>query len=247
VPWLARGHGQLPSRRWVADLPDSLDEFLTRRSASKKLRREERSFLKRFGSDIRLRCFDRIEDIDEAARDMVTVAARSYQHKLGAAFTDSAFNRALLKVGLEKGWARIWMLYLAERPVAFWSGTAYGKTFGTWTPGFDPDFAKDGVGRFTMFRMIEDLCKDPKISVLDFGPGEAVYKSRFGRPIHYEREVILAARRPWPLLAVWCHSLFSLANGLARRLASSNGWLSRLKTHWRKRGSADGAEVEATQ
>jgi len=249
VPWITRGHGQLPTRRWIADIPDTLEAFLARRSATTRstLRREERGFLKRFGDDVRLRRFDRVEEIEEAARDMVAVGARSYQHNLGAAFTDSAFDRALLKIGFEKGWARVWMLYLGERPVAFWSGTAYGKTFGTWTPGFDPDFAKDRVGRFTMFRMIEDLCKDPAISVLDFGPGEAVYKSRFGRPIHHEREVIFAAMRPWPLVAVWCHSLFSLANGYARRLVSSNGWLSRLKTQWRKRGGAEVSEAEATQ
>lgn len=249
VPWFARGHGQLASRRWIIEVPDSLEAFLSRRSSTtrKKLRREERTLLKHFAGTLRLRRFERLEEMEELCGDMTAVAARSYQHKLGAAFTGSPFDRALLRVGFQEGWARVWMLYLADRPVAFWPGTAYGSTFGVGTPGFDPEFAKYAVGRFTMLRMIDDLCKDPAVSIVDFGQGEAEYKAQFGHPVRLERDLLMAAPRPWPLLVLWGHSLFTLANGVARRFASSIGWIGRLKTYWRKRGSVAVVDTEVTQ
>lgn len=248
VPWFARGHGQVASRRWIIEVPDSLEAFLERRSSStrKKLRWEERALLKHFTGSLRLRRFERLEEMEEVCTDITTVAARSYQHTLGAAFTGSPLDRALLSVGLKEGWTRVWMLYLADRPVAFWPGTAYGGTFGVGTPGFDPEFAKYAVGRFTMLKMIEDLCKDPAVSIVDFGQGEADYKAQFGRPIRLEKDVMMAALRPWPLLVLWGHSLFTLANGVARRFASSIGWIGRLKTYWRKRGSVAVVDTEVT-
>ena len=94
--------------------------------------------------------------------------------------------------------------------------------------------------------MIDDLCKDPAVSVVDFGQGEAEYKAQFGRPVRLERDVMMAAMRPWPLLVLWGHSLFTLANGTARQFASSIGWVGRLKTYWRKRGSVAAADTEVT-
>jgi CelD/BcsL family acetyltransferase involved in cellulose biosynthesis len=248
VPWFARGHGQLPSRRWVIDLPESLEAFLARRSTStrKKLRWEERSLAKHFAGALRVRRYERPEEMEELCADITAVAARSYQHTLGAAFSNSPLDRALLHVGLEQGWTRVWVLYLDDRPVAFWPGTAYGSTFAVGTPGFDPEFSKHAVGRYTMLRMIDDLCKDPGVSVVDFGQGEAEYKAQFGRPVRLERDVMMAAMRPWPLLVLWGHSLFTLANGTARQFASSIGWVGRLKTYWRKRGSVATADTEVT-
>lgn len=237
---LLRGSGQPASRRWVADIPSSFDEFLKVRSPKtrNKLRRYDRTLRRDFENRMQLRLFKHPEEMEELCRDMQTIASCSYQGGLGVAFSSSPTERALIKLGLAKGWHRTWILYLDGRPVSFWTGTAYGGTFLVGTPGFDPDFAKDSVGRFTMLRMVEDLCADPNISRLDFGQGEAEYKSSFGRDIRLEREVLLISARPLPVLLMSAHSLVSIVNNLARKFAAQSKWARNLKALWRRSKAA---------
>lgn len=233
---LFRGYGQHASRRWVADIPGSFDEFLEKRSSKtrSKLRYYDRVLRKDFGNGLRVRRFERPVEMEELCRDMQAIASRSYQHGLGVAFSDSPIERALIRLGLAKGWHRTWMLYLDGRPVSFWTGVAYGNTFFVGTPGFDPDFAKYSVGRFTMLRMVEDLCADSNISRLDFGQGEAEYKSSFGRAVRLESEILLISARPYPMLLMMTHSLFSLVNNQARKFAAQSKWARHLKALWRR-------------
>ncbi|MHA6692433.1 GNAT family N-acetyltransferase [Devosia sp. A449] len=244
--WLFRNHGKIPTHRRGIDVSDSFSAFLAKHSAStrKMLRREERNLMKHFNGDVRLRRFERPDELEEACTHMAAVAELTYQHNLGAAFSASVLDRALLRIGFAKGWARIWMLYCAGRPVAFWSGTIYAGTCALGTPGYDPAFARYAVGRLAMLRMIEDLCRDPAVVLMDFGQGEAEYKSRFGQLLRNECDVMIAAPRLWPLLVLWMHSLFTLANEIARRFAASIGWLGHLKTMWRKRGSVVVVDAE---
>lgn len=245
-PWLFRGHGQVPSHRWVIDVSESLEAFLARRTAStrKKLRREERELFKHFDGDVELRCFQAPDDLDEACRDMTTVAALTYQRKLGAAFSGVGLDRALLQLGLEMGWSRVWVLYCGGRPVAFWPGTKYAEVFAVGTPGFDPAYSGYAVGRFAMMKMIEGLSGDKSVKIVDFGQGEAEYKSRFGQALRLERDLMVAAPRPWPVLVVGVHSLFTLANEGARQMAHSFKWIGHLKTAWRRRGTVIATDAE---
>jgi hypothetical protein len=237
---LLRSVGQPASRRWVADIPASFDEFLKVRSPKtrNKLRRYDRTLRRDFENRMQLRVFKQPEEMDELCRDMQTIASCSYQGGLGVAFSGSLTERALIKLGLARGWHRTWILYLDRRPVSFWTGMAYGGTFLVGTPGFDPEFAKDSVGRFTMLRMVEDLCADPDISRLDFGQGEAEYKSAFGREIRLEREILLIAPRPLPVFLMSAHSLVLIINNLARKFAAQSKWARNLKASWRKSKAA---------
>ncbi|MCV9967694.1 GNAT family N-acetyltransferase [Pararhizobium sp. BT-229] len=233
---LLRGCGQPASHRWVADIPGSFDEFLENRSSKtrKKLRWHDRALRKNFENGLQLRLFKRPEEMEELCRDMQAIASCSYQGGLGVGFSGTSIERALIRLGLAKGWHRTWILYLDGRPVSFWTGLAYGNTFFVGTPGFDPNFAKDSVGRFTMLRMVEDLCADSDISRLDFGQGDAEYKSSFGRDVRLEREILLISARPLTMFLMMTHSLFSVVNNQARKLAVKSKWVRHLKALWRR-------------
>lgn len=233
---LLRGCGQSASHRWAADIPDTFEKFLEHRSSKtrKKIRWQDRALQKNFGNSIRLRLFDRLEDMEELCRDMRTIASLSYQDGLGVAFSGTPNQLALIRLGLTKGWHRTWILYLHDQPVSFWTGFAYGNTFFLGTPGFDPNFAKDSIGRFTMLRMVEDLCADHRISRLDFGQGEADYKMSFGRHVRLEREILISSRRAAPMILMMIHSMFSMANNLSRQLAAKSKWVNHLKMLWRQ-------------
>jgi CelD/BcsL family acetyltransferase involved in cellulose biosynthesis len=234
---LLRGFSPPPSRRWVADIPGSFDEFLSGRSSKTRntLRRHDKALRAHYEGKIELRRFDQWHQMDEMCEAMRMVGSRSYQQGLGVAFSGSPLQMALISLGLKKGWARTWVLYLEGRPVSFWTGMAYGNTFYIGTPGFDPEFSKQSVGRFTMLRMLEDLCADPAISLLDFGQGEAEYKSAFGRCARRERELLLIAPKAGALLRMAAYSSLAALNNQGRRLVGHLGWTRSLRSMWRNR------------
>ncbi|GLS30381.1 Acetyltransferase involved in cellulose biosynthesis, CelD/BcsL family [Mesorhizobium albiziae] len=239
---LRRSHGREISGRWMARLPDTLDRFLEGRSSKtrQRLKGQDRKLLRDYAGRLRLHRFENIEEMAELCRDMERVASRTYQRGLGAGFLNSSFDRALLEETMRQGWHRTWMLYLDDVPVAFWTGTNYASNFAIGTPGFDPDYTKDSVGRFTMFRMVEDLCADPTVSMLDFGYGEADYKTAFGECQRYESTVLITSRRPFPIAVNLAASLFSIVNSQGRRLIKETEWGRRLKRMWRGRAAAGG-------
>lgn len=95
-----------------------------------------------------------------------------------------------------------------------------------------------------MIRMIGDLSRDSSVKMMDFGQGEAEYKSRFGQALRLERDMMVAAPRPWPVVVLWIHSLFTLANEGARQMAHSFKWIGHLKTAWRRRGTVIATDAE---
>jgi len=237
VAGLRLARAQPVDRLWTIPLPASLDMFLADRSAKSRrsFRKEDRVLHEKFGDRLRLRRFRRPEEIDELCRDMERVSARTYQRGLGAGFSNSQMDRALIAHGLAKGSYRCWMLYAQERPVAFWAGFAHGCTFFAVTPGFDPDYAKLSIGRYTMFRMIEDLCEDPSISQVDFGRGDAQYKEEYATVSGQATDVWLAARRVWPILVINALSVSSMVNRQGKSWIVRFNATHRIRTILRRR------------
>lgn len=232
---MRRAHAQPTAPRWIACMADSLERFLETRSMKTRetLRRHDRRLNDKFGSRLQLQRWTDPQDMPRICRDMETVAAKSYQRGLGVGYLGDPMQRGLIELGLKRGWHRTWMLAIDDRPVAFWTGLAYAGTFFAGTPGFDPEYGKYSVGRLTMLRMIEDLCADPDIKCLDFGHGDAEYKSAYAQCIRMESDVMLAARRPWPMLVVLAVSALALVNKQARRFAENTELGRRLKAGWR--------------
>lgn len=234
--WMFRGHGRPISNRWFGIVTGTYDDFLKKRSAKTRsnLRRYDRLLQKKYENRMVLRKFDGIEDLDQVCRDMKTVASLTYQQGIGVGFSDTPFERARMALCLSRGWSRTWMLYIDDRPVAFWNGMSYGNTFFSGNCGFDPQYAKDSVGRYTMLRMIEGLCEDPQMAYFDFGQGGWEYKASFGESQRVETEILLSARRLRPALLLGLSSLFSFVNDQGRKLAERSSWIGKLKAQWRR-------------
>jgi hypothetical protein len=248
VGWLRRSHAQPTTRRWVASVPESLDTFLNGRSTKTRqtLRRQDRNLVRKYGEDLRLRRFEHPGEMAELCRDMEAVASKTYQRGLGVAYSGRPLDLGLIELGLRRGWFRTWMLYLRDRPVAFWQGTTYAGTFVSGTPGFDPDHAKDSVGRYTMFRMVEDLCADDNVTRWDFGPGDADYKAAFGTPERIESDVFMVRRGLRPVTVNLAATTLSVINRWGRYLAKETSWGHRLKRAWRGRMARRRPETRPT-
>lgn len=230
-------HVQQLARRWAAPVSGSLDAFLEGRSSKsrQKLRREDRQFLAEYGSRIELRVYNAPSDLDRVCQDCETIAAKTYQRGLRAGFADTPPARALMKLCLERGWHRSWVLYIDGEPTAFWAGVAYRGTFIVTALGYDPAYSRYSVGRYTMLRMVEDLCADPAITRLDLGPGDADYKMAFARETHSEAIWLLASRSPRGVALILALSFLAGVNRLGRHILEERGWKARARKIWRLR------------
>jgi CelD/BcsL family acetyltransferase involved in cellulose biosynthesis len=184
--------------RHTLTLPESWEALMALRSTKsrKALRYDDTRFHRTFGDRMTLRRYGPDDQDPDLLRDMKLVAAHAYQRGLGVDDLEGPTSSALLALAREKGWLRAWVLYLDDRPVAFWWGTVYAGTLSLGTPGYLPELAKERVGHYTLRRMIEDACADPQIREINFGHGDAEYKERFANAATTTADITLFAPLP---------------------------------------------------
>jgi CelD/BcsL family acetyltransferase involved in cellulose biosynthesis len=197
VPRYLRSGEPRKTVRRLLDLPRSLDELLAARPA--KLRENVRRCIRRveaeLGEELELHVLRSPDDYAEIFATVDEVASRSRRRGWQPIFAASELERRLVELGLAKGWFRAYVLLRAGEPLAFWTGYAYGGTFG-WrgATGYDDRLRSLGVGTYCLVRMLDDLCLDPSISVFDFGLDEARYKRMFTDRFHVEETMHVYGR-----------------------------------------------------
>jgi CelD/BcsL family acetyltransferase involved in cellulose biosynthesis len=240
APSALRSRFRHRSTHWTLRLPDSFDEFL--RSRSKKTRENVRVYGNRLNRDhgdgLSLRVFREPGELERLMAEVETVAATTYQRGLGVAPADTEEDRALTELSLNRGWFRAWVLSLDGRPIAFWSGSAFDRTFFVGTPGYDPAFADYSIGTYLLMRVIEELCADDEIDVLDYGFGESDYKRRFGSDSWEEEDVLIFAPSFRGVRINATRTAVAGAAQLTRAVAAKTGLAPWLKRRWRRRLTA---------
>jgi hypothetical protein len=125
-------------------LPASYQKFLTDLSRNKRhnLARSAKTLLTRFSGEVSIRSFAGDIALADFIEDCETVASRAYQRELGTGFVDNSVNRERLRVQAEKGYLLGYVLYIAEKPIAFVMGTERDGTFCGKTMAYDSDYRK---------------------------------------------------------------------------------------------------------
>ena len=226
-----------PWTRRVLALPGSFEEFLASRSGKIRfgIRYDTKKLLASFGEELTVAVLREGPDHERLVRELEAVARTTYQRKAGTGFADTPEQRALARVGLERGWLRAYVLYRSGEPIAFWLCATHRGVILLKTTGFDPAYLRERVGIYLLMRVIEDACADPSLHTLDFGPGDADYKRHFSSDARRERNLALfaptfRARRVNALRTA------ILAGSRAGRWASDRAELTeRLKAGRRKR------------
>lgn len=224
------------SRRRLA-LPPSFDDFLASRSRKIRagIRYDAKRLLDALGEELSVEIVRDASTFDALVHDLDEVAASTYQRALGAGFADTPERRALLRVGLEHGWTRPYVLRHRGEAIAYWLCSVHRGTITLNATGYRPEYAPYRVGVYLLMRVIEDACDDPELSVLDFGPGRSAYKRHFSGESYEELNVLvfaptLRARR----INVVRTAVLGAAL-VARRLLDATGSTDRLKGVWRAR------------
>jgi CelD/BcsL family acetyltransferase involved in cellulose biosynthesis len=187
--------------RWQIDLPNTFEDYLASLSSTtrKGIRRTSAQVEKAFGDRLSIRRFQDVADLEVYLRDAESVAARTYQRSLGVGFLDDERQRARARMLMEHGWFRSYVLYLDGRPVAFEQGEAYGSRFVSVRAGYDPAHGQHRIGAYLLVKAIEDLVRDARFSIFDFGLGDAEYKRKLAHRSIEEGDLAVFARRARPI------------------------------------------------
>jgi CelD/BcsL family acetyltransferase involved in cellulose biosynthesis len=242
---LSRQRWSHQSTRWLVEIPDSFDDFLKARSKSMRsnIRYYAKRLLSEYGDRVRVERFEEATDLERFYRDTTEVAAKTYQQALGASFEDTPLRRALNDLAIRRGWFRAYMLYIDERPAAFWYATAYRGVIHTGFTGYDPVYRDLSIGTFVLGRLIEDACADPEITLLDHGFGDADYKRRLADRGWPEEDVLVFARSWKGVRANTARTAVLGIGRVGRRVLRGRGdSVSRVKRWWRDRLRSGPAE-----
>jgi CelD/BcsL family acetyltransferase involved in cellulose biosynthesis len=171
------------------------------------------------------------------------VAALTYQRTLGVGFQDDERQRARIRMLMERGWFRSYILYLDGRPVAFEQGEAYGSRFVSVRAGYHPAHAHHRIGAYLLAKTIEDVVHDTRFSIFDFGLGDAEYKRKLAHRSIEEGDLAIFARRARPIrINIARTGVHGVSSGLraslrkAALLDASKQWWRRNATRRSRRG-----------
>jgi hypothetical protein len=187
---------------WLKNFPQGLDAFLLSRSRSQrsKLRRKYKNLLARFVGKVEVRCFRSLTDLELAIADMEKIASKTDKRRVfGRGFFDTPQIREQMTVAAEKGWLRIYILYLEKKPAAFWRGTIYGRCLQGDHAGYDPVWREFSPGIFLFLNILEDL-REEDIKSIDFGYGNTQFKQCLGDARRVESRLRIYAPTPHGIL-----------------------------------------------
>lgn len=232
---------------WEAELPESWEALLAGRSSKsrRQIRYDDNRVRRRLEGRLELRRPDGPDDLAQLTEDLSAVAARSYQGDAGLSVLTDHTQWQLLTAAAQDGSLRVWMVDVDQRPVAFWWGIVRRGVLTVGTPGYDPAFSRDRLGYFAFRRMLEGACADPTIRQIDFGPGDADYKERFGTRSTEVADVVQYAPRPRARVAAAAIRGQDTAVTAMRSAARTVGRTNELRRSWRRRRSASGDVVAA--
>jgi hypothetical protein len=188
-------HSCCTNGHWLMNFPKGLDDLLMSlgRSQRSKLRRKYNKLFSGWEGKAQVRSFRSLADLEPAISDMEEIASRTDKRLLfGVGFFDTPQIREQMAVAAEKGWLRIYILYLDEKPAAFWRGTVYERCLQADDVGHDPVWREFSPGICLFLNILEDL-REEDIKIVDFCFGDIQFKQCFGGVRRIESRVHIYA------------------------------------------------------
>ncbi len=171
--FLSRNYFPERTFNWRLSLAGSYTDYLC--TLSKNTRDNLRKFAnrigRRYGDRLSLRCYRRREDLNIIMEDTEKIASKAWQRAVGVGFFNDDATGRRYEFALSREWLRAYLIYIDGVPVAFRHGLQYGNTYYAEITGFDPNYHDDRVGTFLLTKVIEHLCDQGGIKVIDFGVG----------------------------------------------------------------------------
>jgi len=236
---LSRDHIQAAQPHFAATLPATVDEFYKGLSSGARwqTKSKQKKILKTFGEQVKIRCFREVSELDVMVQDLEQVAKKSYQRGLGVGFVDGPESRKSLQLMASKGRLRAYVLYLADKPCAFWIGDINQHTFGSDSLAYDAEFAQYSPGMFLILKVIEGFCDGHRegVNSVDFATGHAQYKEVLSNQEWIETCVYIFAPTIKGIYLNLTRTIIGWIDNMVKKALSSMGLLQRIKKAWRAR------------
>jgi hypothetical protein len=211
----------------------------TFRDMSSKRRRNLRGrrLQQDFGGRARIRCFRDLCEVKQLWADVESIARRTYHRQLGFGFDGSEDLLDRLTAELARGRLRVYLLYLADQPAAFWIATAYKQRLFSDFMGYEPTYADYSPGMYLVVRTLETLsANDPAdiVREVDWGLGDAQYKKVLGDTSWTEANVQILGATGKGRVLQYVMVPIAKANTWLKNTLANLGYLQKLKTNWRR-------------
>jgi hypothetical protein len=213
-------------RRWHwIKLADSFDQYL--RGMSSKSRKNLRRIAEGLGSDCaekpRIRRIDTETQVDEFLDRALMVSRNSWQHRvLGPRIQKTPEDVHRMGHLARLGILRSYLLEYGDQPCAFIIGYQFRGVFHYAEIGFDQAFARLSPGSILLYLAVKDLHDINPPKIVNFGMGDAAYKSRFGNTSSEDATVLVLRRTPRLRMVIAAHAGFRAALDLGKK------WMSRI-------------------
>jgi hypothetical protein len=231
-----RSHFASVEPHWQTNIPDSVEEFYSHipNSRKRRWRRDIRQLEKISSSEIKIVCYRELSDVNYLIDVACRIVESTYKSGLAVGFTNSAVNRALLEKNAGDGQLRAYILYVGDEPCAFQFDVRHGKIQFTEFGSFDPRWSRGSPGMVLLIKVLEQLCEDSDVNIMDYGFGHALYKSKFGTNHWIEENVCIYAPRLRPVLVNMAMSANMACYVLLSRAAKWLNMDSWIKRNWRR-------------
>jgi hypothetical protein len=243
-----------PTTHWLLSLPPTWDGFLRSRSSKHRywLKRLPKVLDREFPGEWKTQVYRSPLEAREFVEAAEAVAGNTYQRGLGVGFHDGEETLGRVDLYARSGSLRGYVLFIRDTPKAFWYCFTYGNTLlYLAATGYDPRYRAYELGTVLLMDVFRDHC-GTGIEVIDFGPGDADYKRRFGSQQFGEASYYLFSKTARGLCLRSLHGVRVFTTVLAHAVLDRLRLTQRLKTYWRrnlgtKQFRSEGAEAEESQ
>lgn len=220
----------------------SYQAFFDGRSSKYKnqLRKKEKVFLGRFGSDFELREYRRPDSVKAFLDAASAINRKTYQFRLfGESVDRDGSSLEAARRAAQAGGFRSFVLWHGAVPLCFVLG--HQRVDGTYEhrqTGYDPEWRDYSPGIYCNILLLQQLYATDQPLLLDFGSGDSDYKRLFSnQALTTANPVLIPTLRRYGM-AVWLHRAAAQANLAAVHLLQRWGLKDRVK-RW-LRGASKG-------
>jgi hypothetical protein len=216
-------------------LPGSVGQMYAALSGNerKHFRKISKFLTSTFSVQLKIDLSDKPGDLERTLQVVEEIAKKTWQRTLGNGFAISSPIVEFFKTQAERGWLRTYLLYLEDKPCAFWIGAVYQGTFFSDFMGYDPEYARYSPGMYLLSRMMEDFCSQG-VQAIDFGFSDEEWKRRFGNVQWAETTRYVFALTPKGLRLSAMKAITVLLHEPARALLARTNLVARAKKGWRR-------------
>jgi hypothetical protein len=233
--FFTRDHSPIINEHWHMTVPDNIKQFYSAHSHGHRhnLRRAIRKFEEECYGKSKLVNYSSAGDVDNFLKVAADISSKTYQNRLGVGLVNDEKTKSRLLAEAAKGWFRGHILYSGDIPCAFQLSLQYRNIYYMENIGYDPALSSCKPGLILFLKVLESLCADPSIDVIDFYFGDAEYKHRYGTEHWPEAWIYMFAPRPCPILINTMRISAAGVNAGLKYVVNMFSSTDRIKSKWR--------------